>query len=82
MYNQFHFNTFHATSLFLHSPENIWKPLIFWCFQGVYKENSADNIKGDGLNLLRLICNNNNPTAIICLQRQRITTALLSETLA
>ena len=41
MYNQFHFNTFHATILFLHSPENIWKPLIF-CFQGVYKENSAD----------------------------------------
>ena len=34
-------NPFHATGLFLHPPENIRKPLVFWCFQGVQKETSG-----------------------------------------
>ena len=34
-------NPFHATDLFWYLPENIRKPLIFWCFQEVSKEVSG-----------------------------------------
>ena len=29
---------FHATDLFWYTPENVRKPLVFWCFQRVSKE--------------------------------------------
>ena len=33
---------FHIMSLiFFKPPENIWKPVAFWCFQGLKKENST-----------------------------------------
>ena len=34
------FNSFYATDLLI-PPENIRKPLVFWCFQGVSKEISG-----------------------------------------
>ena len=34
-------NPFHAADLFWYPPENIRKPQVFWCFQGVSKEISG-----------------------------------------
>ena len=31
-------NPFHATDLFRYPPENIRKPLVFWCFQGASED--------------------------------------------
>ena len=35
--------SFHATDLFWYPPENIRKPLVFWCFQGYQKRSVAWN---------------------------------------
>ena len=37
----FLFYPFHATGLFQYPPENIRKPMVFWCFQRVSKETNA-----------------------------------------